>query len=66
MSSCSMVSTVVMMRELAWKPRWVVIMRTNSVARSTLDCSRELGEIDPRPFKPGWSVKAGPEARVDD
>ena len=35
----SMVSTVVMPLELAWKPRWVVIIWTNSRDMSTLDCS---------------------------
>ncbi len=35
----SMVSAVVMPLELAWKPRWVVIICTNSRAISTLDCS---------------------------
>ena len=36
----SMVSTVVMFLELAWNPRCVAIMFTNSRARSTLLCSR--------------------------
>ena len=35
----SMVSTVVMPLELAWKPRWVMIICTNSRDMSTLDCS---------------------------
>ena len=40
----SIVSTVVMVLLLAWKPRWVVIMFTNSLARSTLEISRELDQ----------------------
>ncbi len=39
MTVSSMVSTVVTPLELAWKPRWVVIICTNSRAMSTLDIS---------------------------
>ncbi len=39
MTVSSMLSVVVMALELAWKPRCVVIMCTNSLAMSTLDCS---------------------------
>ena len=38
-SSSSSVSETVMIRELAWKPRWVVIISVNSAERSTLDIS---------------------------
>ena len=64
MSSWSMLSTVVMILELAWNPLSVVIILTNSAAMSTLDCSSELEEILPRPFSPGWPVMASPESRV--
>ena len=37
-----MSSTVVMILELAWNPRWVEIILTNSCPMSTLDCSSEL------------------------
>lgn len=40
MTVSSMVSVVVMALLLDWKPRWVVIICTNSVDMSTLDCSR--------------------------
>ena len=39
MTVSSMVSVVVTPLELAWKPRWVAIICTNSVVMSTLDCS---------------------------
>jgi len=39
-SSFSISSTVVMILELAWKPRWVAIILTNSCPISTVDCSR--------------------------
>jgi hypothetical protein len=38
-SSCNISSLVVIARELAWNARWVMIMSTNSLPRSTLDCS---------------------------
>ncbi len=41
MTSASMVSTVVMILLLAWKPRWVKIMSTISAAMSTFEVSRE-------------------------
>ena len=39
-SSASTSLDVVITLELAWKPRWAVIRRVNSSARSTLDCSK--------------------------
>ena len=59
-----MSSTVVMVLELAWNPLWVVIILTNSSEMSTLDISRELGEMVPRPFSPGRLVMASPLSRV--
>ena len=56
MSSASISSVVVMMRELAWKPRWVMIILTNSVAKSTFDCSNEFGLILPKEPFPGALV----------
>ena len=38
-SSSSKVSEVVIIREFAWNPLWVVIISVNSVDRSTLDIS---------------------------
>lgn len=40
-SSSNIPSVTVTIRELAWNPRCVVIIRTNSEDISTLDCSSE-------------------------
>ena len=56
-------STVVIIFELAWKPRWTVIILTNSEPISTLDCSSELVKILPS-SGPGKPVRAGPELVV--
>ena len=50
MTVSSMVSTVVMPLELAWNPRWVEIICTNSRARSTLDCSMLYERVAPKPL----------------
>ena len=61
MSSSSMVSDTVIIRELAWKPRWVTIISENSWARSTLDISRALFLMAPVPSSPAMVILAGPE-----
>ena len=55
-SSCSISSDVVITLEFAWNPLCATIIFTNSVARSTFDCSRELGFIFPVPDTPGALV----------
>ena len=60
----SMVSVVVMILLLDWKPRWVLIIWTNSVDMSTLDCSRVLPLMVPRPATPAGPDLGSPESRV--
>ena len=48
-SSARISSVVVMIRELAWKPRWASIRLTNSEAISTLLFSREPARTEPEP-----------------
>src|SRR3954453_543939 len=50
-----------MTRELAWKPRWAVIMLVNVDARSTLDISTAPAVVVPRPSTPGVLTVFGPE-----
>ena len=64
MTLSSMSSATLMIVVLAWNPRWVVMALTISLAISTLDCSRELGEILPRPWVPGDAVTGTPLFRV--
>ena len=42
-----------MTRELAWKPRWAVIMLVNVWDRSTFDISIAPAVVTPRPAMPG-------------
>src|SRR3954468_7451201 len=58
--SCSISSEVEMTRELAWKPRWAVIMFVNVWARSTLDISSAPAVVTPK-LPPGVPVVSGPE-----
>ena len=48
MSSASSESAVVSVLEFAWKPRWAAIMRMNSAAMSTFDCSSAPATMAPR------------------
>src|SRR3954469_12993416 len=50
-----------MTRELAWKPRWAVIMLVNVCARSTLDISTAPAVMVPAPPPPGWLTVGVPE-----
>src|SRR4051794_950854 len=50
--------------ELAWNPRWAVIMAVNSWARSTFDISTVPDWIAPRPFCPAAPQEATPAAGV--
>ncbi len=52
----------VMVREEAWKPRWVVTILTNSVAKSTVDNSREPESTVPKLPSPGLPSSTGPES----
>ena len=50
-----------MTRELAWKPRWAVIMFVNVCERSTLDISIAPAVVTPRPATPGVFCVLTPE-----
>ena len=50
-----------MTRELAWKPRWAVIMFVNVCERSTLDISIAPAVVTPRPETPGVACVLTPE-----
>ena len=63
-NSSSISSAVVMIRVLAEKARCVTIIRVNSSAKSTVDCSKAEGAICPAPPRPGSSATAGPESVV--
>ena len=52
---------MVMVLELAWKPRWVTIMSVNCSVRSTLDISREPAKREPLPAMPEVPMFAMPE-----
>ena len=58
-NSSSISSAVVMIRVLAEKARCVTIIRVNSSAKSTVDCSKAEGAICPAPPRPGSSATAG-------
>src|SRR4051812_47298522 len=58
--SWSISSEVLITRELAWKPRWAVIMVVNVWARSTLDISTAPAVVKPK-LGPGAPTVAGPE-----
>jgi hypothetical protein len=63
-SSSSMLSEVVMIRELAWKPRCAVIMFVNSWAISTEDDSSAPEKIYPETVDPATPSTAEPELAV--
>src|SRR3954462_15053107 len=56
-----MESAVEMTRELAWKPRWAVIMLVNVCDRSTFDISIAPAVVTPRPAMPGVFCVLTPE-----
>src|SRR3954453_22494091 len=56
-----MESAVEITRELAWKPRWAVIMFVNVWARSTLDISTAPACVVPVPPTPGVLTVFVPE-----
>src|SRR3954454_1033493 len=56
-----MESAVEITRELAWKPRWAVIMFVKVWARSTLDISTAPAVVVPAPPWPGVLTVLVPE-----
>src|SRR5581483_2983867 len=60
-SSCSSSSDVVIMRELAWKPRWARIISVNCCARFAFDISRLPLSTVPNPWPPGCPIIGRPE-----
>src|SRR3712207_3771493 len=63
-SSWRISSEVVMIRLLAWKPRWAITRLVNSCARSTFDISSAPLVMRPRPAEPAEPTWARPEFTV--